>query len=348
MKKIIALTAIIFAALALAKIATPPAAKPAELTNIKWKDYVHPDGEEIQIVTSIDTSTETRADRYKRMSRRELLVGLGEALFHKPTGVRGTSCADCHSKKNAGTGFTLRAEGGGEFHSIMNEYYEEATGEKSLVEPDKKPFKNRSILNSYKLLEQNRILAQGKQGDTIGTLERQVQIATEIAHFSSDLIEECKSDIFMNSIANAITGKKLDAQFVRAAISAWEQTQTTSNNNINRAYRNPEKHEILSPEGLKLIQEKECMSCHANGLMAASRAPNKILDTVLTPRLDLNLKDHKGYMHNAQIPTLYKAIKACDMATSKEQGKEPYNMLEIYQIRRFINQNLYDTNYTEI
>ena len=346
MKK--AITIIAFGILALAVLfigsQTQEIAKALTLTSAEWDSYIHPSAEEVELKISIDT---TAGAGIEGVSKRDLTVGMGELLFHKRTGIRKVACADCHGSKTAGTGATLRAAGGGEFNTLFNEYYELTEGEPSLVEPDQKPFKNRSILNSYLLVKNNRILAKGLQADsTTTTLEEQVRVALEEAHFANDLVEECESDAYYNKIAHKITGEKFTKQFAKAAISAWEQTQTTSENLFNRANRQPEKYKIEATTGMQIIEERGCNNCHTGGVMELARSENPLLDTVLTPRLDLNLKDHKGYFHDASEKSLYFAISKCDEIESAKNGQEELSYLEVYKVRSFINKNLFDKRYS--
>jgi len=308
-----------------------------ELFTINKDLYYHPDPDEIDLRISLDTIA---GDGIEGLTKRELLVEMGKTLLHKRTGQRRSSCADCHSEKNAGTGFTNKTPGGGEFRGFYNDLYEKVTGRESLVEEDRKPFKNRSNLNAYKLHDSGKILAAGKMDSFV--LEMQVNIAIEDAHFMNDLLIECSDNDLFNQIAFAISGKKFDMQVLQSALSAYQQTLTTSNNKINQHIRNPDV-EIVETEGFKLFIDK-CEGCHmGDPKMHKSFIDDAILDSVLVLRLDLNNKDHTGYFHNSTNTTLYKAIQSCDKAHSN--GDE-LGWFQIYRIRRFINNNLYDKNYT--
>ncbi len=309
-----------------------------EFTALDYTPYIH-DADSIDVKVSIDLLDSNRWG----LDQKDLLADFGQLLFHKRSGVRRANCADCHSKDNAGTGFTNRAKGGGEFLTVYNNLYRNLYGRETLIEEDHKPFKNWSNLNAYKLHQANRILSKGVVDSF--PLEFQVGVALNEAHFGNDLVLECQSDPFFNDMSRELTGGPFNLDIMKAAISAFQQKNlVTDQNRINRSYKSGEQVESL--EGMLLIQQKGCMNCHNTAAIAPTRVLNNpILDSIKAPRLDVNLKDHSGYFHTSEKITLYKAIKRCDEIASTELGVEPYKYRDLLKIKTFINKELYDSRY---
>jgi len=249
---------------------------------------------------------------------REVLVEIGKTLAQKRTGIRRAGCFDCHSDKNGGTGFLNRAAGGGPFWETYNEFYERWSGNPTYIEADKKPFKNWSFLNSWRLHRDGIILTEGKRSDH--PLEFQIEVALMEAHFSNDFILDCQANPFINEVSVAIFGRPFDLAIGKMMIAAYEFTLTTWDNRMNLIARYPDKYDVVGMEGFELFLKHGCNDCHANNLMADVRVKESVngIKKAKSPGLDNNIIQHKGYFHTSEPIELWEAVAICGDVTEDE------------------------------
>lgn len=308
---------------------------PEDMRNYDLNEfYVHPTtfiseiNDSIIIMPSGDSTTSY-----------DLLKRMGEDFYHLRTPIRRSACSDCHSLKSGGTGIYNKSPGGGEHIGIYKKLFKDWSGIDAIIEEDRKPIKNFSTLNSFRLHRDGVILHSIDSSDF--PLEHQVGKAMN-AHMVSDIVLECQQDPMYNQISYTITGKPLDEILVKQAISMFEQSLVTSENRMNK-YLRGEVRSIKKPAGLKLYMDKNCNSCHMNNVKSISRAINPMRDSVKATCLDCNLKDHKGFFHTSEKISMNSAIRRCD---SFLPGKK-LNNREIYQIAAFIRNNLHDPRFSK-
>lgn len=319
-------------------------------SELQW--YKIPDTIDVKISEAVDMDEIVTTPSGETMTKEDLIVTIGKIGIYKPTGIRRVKCIDCHREENAGTGFVGHEMGGGAFQEIYNETHELVMGRETFIPVDKKPFKNRSNLNAFRIHISGRILSAGIPGEFV--LEQQIDSALNVAHFGSDLILECQNDALMNYLSVAVFNRPIDLKVMKMSISAYQQRELTTRGNLANQYMRDDDVKMKHTRGFELMNDKNCNSaCHGVGAMAKSRSSNPLLDTVLTPSLDQNIKDHPTYFHSGEFITQYKAIKTCDAALvndwkpgDPESWKTPYSYLDILKIKSCINANLYDKKYT--
>ena len=307
-------------------------------TVINISHWIVPSPAEVEIFISdtVNLNTITYKDNGFPITKRNALIELGRCFFFDKTGNRKSSCEDsCHSLNSSGTGFTNKAQGGGMSTSHRNQLYEMWTGKKTFVELDKKPFKNFSVLNAHRLHEHGTILSHALEFDF--PLEGQIGKAF-VAHFVSDAVLQCQQVPLYNRISYSIFGRPLDEPIFKMAISAFEQTLTTYDNNINKIARG-ESNRLFYADAFVTLNS-QCASCHQSHTKSKNKALNPVHDTVKATSLDLNNAYHKGYFHTSDDISFNRAVHKCSIAEGYE-----ISMKEAGTIAASIRQNLTDKNY---
>ena len=308
-------------------------------TTINIALWIVPNPETIEIFISedsIDLSAVISKDDGSLTTKREAIIYLGKCFFFDRTGNRKSSCEDsCHSLEGSGTGFSNKAQGGGmEFHhrSTLFKWW---TGNESYVALDKKPFKNFSVLNAFRLHQYGTILSHALE--FLFPLEGQIGKAME-AHFVGDAVLQCQQVTLYNRIAYAIYGRPLDESIFNQAISAFEQTLTTYDNNINKIQRGESNKLYYADAFIGL--NNDCAGCHQTHTKSKSKAINPVHDIVKATGLDLNNAYHKGFFHTSDNVSFNSAIHMC--AVSEGVG---ITTTESRTYAATIRNNLTDKNY---
>lgn len=273
----------------------------------------------------------------KETTAYELLRRMGEDFYHLRTSIRKSACADCHSLKSAGTGEYNKSPGGGEHVGIYNNLYKDWTGEDTWIEEDRKPIKNFSVINSFRLQEAGTILHTSEKADF--PLEFQIGKAMD-AHMVSDIVLHCQQSPLYNNISMAITKSPLSESVVKQSISAFEQSLISDDNRMNQFIRG-ETDEIKYFEGFELFMKKECNSCHATSKIAKSRALVPLQDSVKATCLDCNISDHFGYFHTSEDISLIAAVRRCDSFLDGD----PLTRRQASKVTAFIRNNLHSPKF---
>lgn len=295
----------------------------------------HPDSVDIQISdTSIVLSDLIRKDDGTVTTKRQALIYLGKCFYHDKTLNRQSGCVDCHDLQGSGTGFTNKTQGGGKQVQHRNILFEWWTGNETYVELDKKPFKNFSVLNAHRLHENGTILSHALEFDF--PLEGQVGKAME-AHFVGDAPLQSAQVPIYNRLSYPIFGRPVDDPIYRMAISAFEQTLTTYDNNINKIARGESNTLYYAESFIELVK---CNDCHSKHNKSKTKAKNPVHQIVKATGLDLNNAYHKGYFHTSDRINLTNAVAIC----AKVEGFDLPKGSE-KTIAACIRQNLTDKNY---
>ena len=304
--------------------------------NINHWIVPHPDSVEIFISEdSIDLKKIIIKDSGTPATARDALVYLGKCFFSDRTLARKSTCADCHALDGSGTGFTNKNQGGGMEVEHRNLLYEWWTGNQTYIELDKKPFKNFSILNSFRLHKFGKILSHALE--FLFPLEGQVGKAME-AHFVSDAVLQCQQVPMYNRIAVSIFGRPLDENIYKMAISAFEQTLTTYDNNINLIARG-KSNKLYYADAFVDLNES-CAGCHQTHKMSVPKSNNPLHTRVKATGLDLNNAYHKGYFHTSDKISLGRASYMCSVAEGLD-----FTIRETGTMAASIRQNLTDDKY---
>jgi len=148
----------------------------------------------------------------------------------------------------------------------------------------------------------------------------------------------------MQKLSSKAFGKPIDFAVVKSAISIFEQSLLTNENNVNKYIRGQDVK--INYKGLQLF-DVNCASCHMQNTLSKKignsdfegrfRLTKDSVDfgIVKAPRLE-NIKDSPGFFHNDEEVTLYRAIKRHDLELS---------FREIHKIKSFITNDLHDSRF---
>lgn len=235
-------------------------------------------------------------------------VYLGFNFFHMATSAQGVSCGTCHSVKKGGAPLERDPFGNGEFDQVYKWTVEWLYPDLNYDIPlDLQPLITPDVANGK---YRNLVLSDGFKTNLPFEFQ---SVKGADAHMFEGMVLEANKNVVFRDLANLAYGNSdINQEIINCALSAFQQTITTANSNVNK-YARGEAPMGFRWNGLELY-DQHCFGCHNQDTMSLALGEFSIKDTINVPRLEnfynrVRVGNQYVVYHSKELRTPYMAIK---------------------------------------